>query len=111
MSLIVVCIHNIDASGDEPDLNAAPSRIEPAAPDYDAERDAGLASTRIFIRRGGPFESWLTTYPNGHIEHHVENADEPRDQWIDLDHVRNYWPEILPQVEAALAELSGAEEQ
>jgi hypothetical protein len=70
-------------------------------------------NTKIFIERGNSREEWLTVHPNGRIEHHVEtkghaflrHGPQARDQWVELEHVRNYWPEILPQVEAALAEL------
>jgi hypothetical protein len=70
-------------------------------------------NTIITIRRGGQTEEWLTIHPNGRIEHHVENdgyaflrhGPQARDEWIDLNHVRNYWPHLVPEVEAALTEL------
>jgi hypothetical protein len=74
----------------------------------------GVATnTKIFIGRSNPHEEWLIVHPNGRIEHHVENDKRTflrheartRDQWVELEYVRNYWPEALPQVEAALAEL------
>jgi hypothetical protein len=58
----------------------------------------------VTIRRGGQTEEWLTIHPNGHIEH-TRRDREARDQWVDLEHVKNYWPEVISQVEAALAEL------
>src|SRR5262249_28955073 len=81
---------------------------------------AGGDNSRIVtIRRGSQAEEWLTIYPNGRIEHHVENdghsflghGPQARDQWINLEHVRNYWPEVLTEVEAALAELPDREER
>jgi hypothetical protein len=72
----------------------------------------GVATNnKIFIQ--GSREEWLTVHPNGRIEHHFENdgptflrpGPQARDEWVDLDHVRNYWPEVVGQVEAALAEL------
>jgi hypothetical protein len=89
-------------------------RVRKAAggPGWIAGGDAGT-NTKIFIQRGSEREEWLVVHPNGRIEHHVENdgrafprrGPQTRDQWVDLDHVRNYWPEVIDQVEAALAQL------
>jgi hypothetical protein len=67
----------------------------------------------ITVRRGGQTEEWLTIHPSGRIEHHIENdgprflcrGPETRDQWIDLEYVKTYWPHLVAEVEAALAEL------
>jgi hypothetical protein len=71
----------------------------------------------IDIRCGHQTEEWLVIYPNGRIEHHFEldgyaflrHGPQARDQWVDLEYVKNYWPHLAAAVEAALAEL-GAEE-
>ena len=68
-------------------------------------------TNKIFIQRDR--EEWLVVHQNGRIEHHIENngpaflrhGAQARDEWVGLDHVRNYWPEVLDQVEAALAQL------
>jgi hypothetical protein len=87
-------------------------RMHRGGPGWTAGGD-GATDHKILIQRDGAREEWLVVHPNGRIEDHVENdgpasrrhGPQARDQWIDLDHVRNYWPEILPQVEAALAAL------
>jgi len=43
----------------------------------------------------------VEVHPNGRLELRRHG----RTEWVDLDHVRNYWPDVLSQVEAALAEL------
>lgn len=71
-------------------------------------------SNSITVRHGGQCESWLTVYANGRIELHSENdgwafrrhGPEARDEWIDLDFVRNNWPQLVDQVETALIELN-----
>jgi hypothetical protein len=67
----------------------------------------------IDIRRGGQTKSWLRIYPSGRIEYHVENdgyrfmrrGPEASDEWIDLDHLKNHWPHLFGEVEAALMDL------
>jgi hypothetical protein len=68
----------------------------------------------IDLSHGSTSESWLVIYADGRINYHVENDGwrairrglEARDEWIDLDYVRNYWPQLLPRVEAAILELA-----
>jgi hypothetical protein len=68
------------------------------------------------VRRGAAEESWLVVYANGRIEYHVENdgyrfvrrGAEARDEWIDLDFVKNNWPQLVDQVEAAVIELGAS---
>lgn len=68
----------------------------------------------IDVHRGSQSESWLVIYAEGRIKYHIENdghaflrhGPEAHDEWIDLAHVRNYWPHLVTQVEAAIAELT-----
>jgi hypothetical protein len=59
----------------------------------------------VTIQRDGQVEEWLTIHPTGRLEHHYKNGNCSRDQWIDLDFVKNYWPHLTKQVEDALTEL------
>jgi hypothetical protein len=67
----------------------------------------------IDVCRNTATESWLVVHANGRIEHHTENngraflCDEPqtRAQWVDLDYVRDYWPEIAGEVESTVIAL------
>jgi hypothetical protein len=71
----------------------------------------------IDVDRGGQSDSWLTVYANGRIEYHVENhgyrfvhhGAEARYEWVDLYYVKQNWPQLVDQVEAALIELSTKE--
>jgi hypothetical protein len=67
----------------------------------------------IDIRRSGSIEEWLTVHDNGRIEHHIENngprflghGREAGDEWVDRDHVARYWPQVLADLDAAIAAL------
>jgi site-specific DNA-methyltransferase (adenine-specific) len=58
----------------------------------------------------GPNE-WVTVHPNGRLEHHVRrHGGDTRDQWIDRDHVATYWPQVLAELDAVIAELQPEED-
>jgi hypothetical protein len=46
-------------------------RIRRGGPGWTAGGD-GATDHKIFIRRDGAHEEWLTVHPNGRLEHHVE---------------------------------------
>jgi hypothetical protein len=65
----------------------------------------------INIRRDSQVEEWLTIHPTGRLEHHYKNGNCSRDQWIDLGFVKNYWPHLITEVDAAIAALGTEEAQ
>jgi hypothetical protein len=58
---------------------------------------AGGDNKIVPVRAGESVE----IHRSGRLEHHCKG----RAQWVDLEFVKDYWPEFLSQVEAALAEL------
>jgi hypothetical protein len=73
----------------------------------------------IDVHRGSTSEAWLVVYRDGRIEFHWENdgyrflrrGSEAVDRWIDLAEVEQmdrccrYRPNLMSQVQKALAEL------
>jgi hypothetical protein len=57
---------------------------------------------RIVVHRD---KEWVEIHRNGRIEHHLKNEGRVRDQWIDRAHVARYWPQILAELDAAIAAL------
>ena len=88
-------------------MNGAETTNPPTA----QERGPEPLSKIIDVRRGGSTESWLIA--DGRIEYHVENdgyrflrcGPEAHDEWIDINHVKAHWPQLLPAVENAILEL------
>jgi hypothetical protein len=43
----------------------------------------------------------LVVHRDGQVEHHRDG----RVQWVEIDHIRAYWPQVLPELDRVLAEL------
>jgi len=70
-----------------------------------AAKADGPDGRTVDIGRNSQVQEWLTVHLNGRLEHHVDRAAGVRSQWVGLDYVKNYCPQVVPEVEAALADL------